>query len=252
MRDLPGVVFAVSLTGLWLASRAGTWLCHRMGKLDEGDMADLDVVRTAALTLLGLVIGFTFSMAISHYDHRKLDEAAEANAIGTEFVRAGLLPPEGARRVRELLHTYLEQRVLFYTTWDRSRLRGIEAARGRTQADLWSTVEPYAAAAPTPITALVIAGANDVLNSQAYTQAAWWDRIPALAWVLMAAMAVCSSVLVGYTARRPEGHARRFFLLPLIVAISFFLIADIDSPRSGVIRVHPQNLESAQHLLDGG
>jgi hypothetical protein len=37
-------------------------------------------------------------------------------------------------------------------------------------------------------------------------------------------------------------------VLPLLVAIALFLIADIDSPRSGVIRVHPQNLES---LRDG-
>ena len=41
----------------------------------------------ASLTLPGLIIGFTFSMAIDRYDQRKNYEEAEANAIGTEYLR---------------------------------------------------------------------------------------------------------------------------------------------------------------------
>jgi hypothetical protein len=81
---------------------------------------------------------------------------------------------------------------------------------------------------------------NDVLNSQGYTQAAWWNRIPLAAWGLMYAIAILSNLLLGYGA-----HGRTVVLsvvLPLVVSISFFLIADIDSPRGGVIRVKPQNL----------
>ncbi len=85
---------------------------------------------------------------------------------------------------------------------------------------------------------------NDVLNSQGYTQAAWWNRIPMGAWALMSGIALLSNVLVGYGARKVR--VRLFMMLPLVVAVSFFLIADIDSPRRGVIRVHPQNLESLQ------
>jgi protein-S-isoprenylcysteine O-methyltransferase Ste14 len=82
---------------------------------------------------------------------------------------------------------------------------------------------------------------NDVLNRQGYTQAAWLNRIPAGAWTLMIALAVCCSVLIGYSAH--NRRARLFTLLPFLVAIAFFLIADIDSPRRGVIHVRPQNME---------
>jgi hypothetical protein len=85
---------------------------------------------------------------------------------------------------------------------------------------------------------------NDVLNSQGYTQAAWWNRIPVGAWLLMFGIALFANLLIGY-----GGHKMRpklLMVLPLIVAVSFFLIADIDSPRRGVIRVHPQNMESLQ------
>ena len=90
---------------------------------------------------------------------------------------------------------------------------------------------------------------NDVLNSQGYTQAAWSNRIPLAAWALMAAIAVCSSLLVGYGSRS-SGEGRRLLLvLPLVVAIAFMLIADIDTPRHGLIKVIPQNLLSLGESL---
>ena len=90
---------------------------------------------------------------------------------------------------------------------------------------------------------------NDVLNSQGYTQAAWWNRIPLAAWGLMAAIAICSNVLVGFGARNVKAESFLLPVLPLIVSIAFFLRADIDSPRGGVIRVNPQNLLSLSQSL---
>ncbi len=89
---------------------------------------------------------------------------------------------------------------------------------------------------------------NDVLNSQGYTQAAWWNRIPDSAWGLMIVIAICCNLLVGYGARGAI-KAGLLFILPLVVAISFVLIADIDSPRGGFIHVVPQNLESLSQSL---
>jgi hypothetical protein len=90
---------------------------------------------------------------------------------------------------------------------------------------------------------------NEVLNSQGYTQAAWWNRIPSAAWALMVAIAICSNLLIGYGARRGEAKTSLLLVLPLIVSISFSLIADIDSPRGGVVRVRPQNLVTLSQSL---
>jgi hypothetical protein len=183
-------------------------------------------------------------MAIGRYDQRKNYEEAEANAIGTEYLRVSLLPSADASKTRELLRNYVNQRVLFYTTRVARQLDQIDAATARLQSDLWFAVQAPAVAQPSPVAALAVAGMNDVLNSQGYTQAAWWNRIPIAGWALMGAIAVCSNLLLGYTSRRCDTKAKRFFILPLIVAVSFFLIADLDSPRGGVIRVSPQNLMS--------
>jgi protein-S-isoprenylcysteine O-methyltransferase Ste14 len=90
---------------------------------------------------------------------------------------------------------------------------------------------------------------NDVLNSQGYTQAIWWNRIPVSAWSLMVVIAIFCNVMIGYSARSPEVEPILPLILPLIVAIAFFLIADIESPRRGLIRVSPQNLLSLSQSL---
>ena len=82
---------------------------------EEAEREDFSTVLTAALTLLTLILAFSFSMAITRYDQRKNYEEAEANAIGTEYVRTDLLLAADAAKVRELLRQYLDQRVLFYT-----------------------------------------------------------------------------------------------------------------------------------------
>ena len=65
----------------------------------------------------------------------------------------------------------------------------------------------------------------------------------------MGVIAICCNLLVGYGARRAEAERLLMLVLPLVVSISFFLIADIDSPRSGVILVQPQNLVSLAQSL---
>ena len=251
MMDFPSSFFVVCLVVMYLAARAG-WHFRRIGGvLEEDDRADLNVVLTAVLTLLGLIIGFTFSMAVSRYDQRKDYEAAEANAIGTEYARAGLLPAEDAAKVRELLRGYVKQRISFYTSRNPQVLRQINATTVSLQNDLWSAVTGISLSHPTPIAALVVSGMNDVLNSEGYTQAAWWNRIPVVAWALMLTIAVFCEHLVGYTARRYTGRARGRFALPLIVSITFFLIAEIDSPNVGLIRIQPRNLERVSTSIRG-
>jgi hypothetical protein len=234
---------------LWLSALMGAFV-RRKRNLKEDEYEDFNVVVAATLTLLGLIIGFSFSMAVNRYDLRKNYEEAEANAIGTEYVRADLLPSADAERVRLLLRQYLDERVSFYRTRNFQELQQINTVTSQLQTDLWNVVKDSARANPTPIMALAVSGMNDVLNSQGYTQAAWWNRIPAGAWVLMVVIAICCNVLIGYGALHAETKSALLIVLPLVVAISFLLIADIDSPRTGVIHVAPQNLLSLAQSIN--
>jgi hypothetical protein len=245
----PLVVLSLSFFFMWLSARIGFFVRQRQLNPAERAQQGFDLIVSATLTLLSLIIGFSFSMAISRYDLRKNYEEQEANAIGTEYVRANLLPAIDAAKVRALLSEYLDQRILFYETRDENAVLKINAAIAQLQTDLWSAVYTPARTQPTPVLALAVSGMNDVLNSQGYAQAAWWNRIPPGAWCLMAAVAICSNLLVGYHSQRPGAKVTRLLVLPFVLSIAFFAIADIDSPRRGVIRVHPQNLISLAQSL---
>ena len=249
--DSPILIFVSSLALLWLATRLGASVRKRHGAIADEARENLGIVLAAALTLLALVVGFTFSMAIGRYDLRKTYEEAEANAIGTEYVRANLLLPADANRVHALLREYLDCRILYYEVRDPGRLRQIDARTAQLQTELWSAILPPAAAQPTPIVALAVSGMNDVLNSQGYAQAAWWNRIPSAAWVLLGTIAFCCNLLVGYCARSADAVAVRHLALPLVLAVALALIADIEAPRGGVILVGAQNLIAVRESLPG-
>lgn len=245
----PFVFFAVSLILLTLSGWIGFTVLRRKNPLEPEVRDDFGMVQSATLTLLALVIGFSLSMAVGRYDQRKNYEEEEANAIGTEYLRADLLPAAQAQTVRTLLPQYLAQRILFYQTRDSQRLAEIDATTTQLENDLWAAVKISAAAQPNPITALAVAGMNDVINTQGYTQAAWWNRIPVAAWTLMMLIGVFCNLLVGYGSRSANRKMRVLLIIPMTVSISFMLIADIDSPRNGIIRVVPQNLISTAQSL---
>src|SRR5437867_11229673 len=134
--NFPLLVFAMSFLLLSLAAAVGDIVRSKIHPLVEEERDDFGIILSATLTLLGLLIGFSFSMAISRYDQRKNYEEAEANAIGTEYVRADLLPAGDAREVRELLKKYLDQRLLFYTTRDPRQLAKVNADHTALQSKL--------------------------------------------------------------------------------------------------------------------
>ena len=238
----PLLVLAISLALLSLSAWLGATRFHRFREQVAAMREDYNVVQGATLTLLGLIIGFTFSMAIGRYDQRKTYEEEEANAIGTEYLRADLLPAAEAAHVKQLLAAYLDQRILYYTTRDNEAIRQIISDTTRLQDEMWAAVKAPALAAPTALTGLAVSGMNDVINTQGYTTAAWLNRIPAAAWFLMVFIATSTALLVGIGMRRGTGTSRIILVLPCIISVAFFMIADIDSPRRGVIRVVPQNL----------
>jgi hypothetical protein len=248
--DHPWLIFLLAM----LAFSASAWLGVALQK-NDGDYPapareDFGVVLAAALTLLGLIIGFTFSMAISRYDLRKNYEEAEANAIGTEYVRTDFLPDAIGAQARSDLRAYVAERLRFYTAVDAADLRGNDERTGRLQKALWSDVKASAMTQRDPVTVLTVSGMNDVLNSQGYTQAAWWNRIPIAAWGLMAAIAVVCNTMLGYHMRPSRTQRQLQHLLPFVLAVCFFLIADIDSPRGGIIRVAPHNLLAVANSLN--
>lgn len=254
--DHPGVLLLVSFAFLTLATLLGVAMQARKGTLDEGRKGDFDIVLGATLTLLSLIAAFSFSMAASRYDHRKDLEESEANAIGTAYTRADLLPSADALRVRQLLREYIDLRIRFYSwadivpRYDSVKDRELGDATTQTQGKLWAAVSAVARAAPTVNTSLVASAMNDAINSQGFAQAASWNRIPIGAWVLLYVLGAVAAGMIGRRFQIEPRQYRPVLIFPAIVAIALFLIADIDCPRGGVIRIVPENLLALRPLLN--
>lgn len=251
MVNHPRLLCLFCLIGMWLMALLGAWIRAQFHVPEKEDKDNLTLVVSATLTLLGLIIGFTFSLATARYDQRRLYEEEEANAIGTEYVRSELFPAADSAHIQHLLDQYLERRITFYTTGYGTPLYTVDQMTARLQNELWAAIKPQAAAAPNPVTALVVSGMNDTLNSQGYTQFAWWNRIPTSAWWMLIGIAFFANLLVGYATKRSRSGTLLLSVLPVIASVSFFLIADIDSPRGGVIRIPPKDLISlaqSRHL----
>ena len=244
----PFYILILSLTILGGSVWCGGALLSRFKNRVAWSQTDFNLVQTATLTLLSLIIGFTFSMAIGRFDQRKVLEEAEANAISTAILRADLLPYDSRVQIKQLLVEYLEQRILFYTV-DETDLNKINMQTATLQNKLWSVAARAANTHPTPTTALAVASISDAISAEGHSQGASWNTIPRPAWWLLAAIAVCANLMFGFGSHHFNSHKSILFTLPVIISITFFLIADIDSPRSGSIRVVPQNLTSLAQTL---
>jgi hypothetical protein len=246
----PGLLLVLVGIVLWAVAWLGA-IARRRHPIDAEQRGDFTLLLSSALTLLALIVGFSFSFVSNRYDQRKTFEEAEANAIGTEYVRADLLPKQNAEKVKRLLKEYTLLRIDFYTNNDADALHQLNAKTSRVQGELWNAVLGPAEASPTPVMALAVAGMNDVLNSQGFTQAAWTNRMPISSWAFLLSVALCCNFLIGYGLQSTKSEKRLLFIFPVLLTLALTFIGDIDSPRRGVIRVHPQNLVLLLETMKG-
>lgn len=243
----PLIVFTISLAAQWLAAYLGHRLRRKLRPLGSAGHQDIEVILGAAMTLLALIIGFSFSMAVTRYDQRKNFEASEANAISTAFLRADFLPDADAAHLRAQLKKYLDLRVSYYAATDPRLIERISAETITMQRQLWKTILPTIKANPPDIVELVVTGINDVFSAQGNTQAGFLNRLPSGVWAIMGLVALATNVLMGISERR-KGMLL-LLILPVIISTSFLLIADIDNPRGGFIHVVPHNLIALTQTL---
>ncbi|WP_321798329.1 hypothetical protein [Caballeronia sp. J97] len=248
--DHPAVFFVVLLALFIGAVAFGAFVLRRVAVLPADDRDDFNLIQTSTLTLLALLVGFSLSMAVNRYDLRKTLEESEANAIGTEYSRADLADAATGAKIKSALIRYTKLRLANYRTRAPEALAKIVRDTTNVETELWQLATQVAKDQPTPIGALVVAGMNDVLNSQDYSEAARINHIPQGAWYLMIVIALLGCVVQGYGAKGSLRKGLLITILPATVALSLALIADIDSPKGGLIRVEPRDITRLMQSLE--
>jgi len=251
---MPVWLFALLFLALILAT---TELGFRYGRRtgarqDEAEKSFIGAVEGGILAVLGLLLGFTMNMAVNRFDARRHLVLEEANAIGTSFWRAQMVPAPEGPEMANLLRNYVEARLQFGAAGEDSAR--MEAARSRAavlQTELWSRASAFAQKDPRSVPAgLLLQSLNQTFDLEAARWAALNAHIPKRVIRVDAIVAVIGALLAGYNlglgGRR---RALTLALFSLCIALVLGEIVDLDQPRKGTIRENQQPMNDLQREL---
>jgi hypothetical protein len=213
--------------------------------------SQIGTVEAAVLGLLGLLLAFTFSMAVSRFENRRQMVLEEANAIGTTFLRASLLPAPHRQPVEELLRRYVERRIVLQPTWQKdSRLIEIQTESAAIHRQLWVHAVSASQESPTPVVVSFVTALNQLIDNDAARVHAARARVPSPVWMLVLLVAGAGTFSCGYGAGSSgQRSSLANGLMPLLIAVVITLIADLDRPGHGLISTSQQPLIDLQDAL---
>lgn len=207
--------------------------------------------RDEIAVLLSLLLGFTLAMVLSRFDLRKELVIEEANAIGTTSLRAEMLAEPSRSKAQELLRQYTEARLEFFkSTTDSGEFQRVLKRSKQVQTDLWQQAVAVAQQSPGPITALFIQTLNETIDLDGKRVAALENRVPKEIWAMLVILSLLTCLMVGYSQR--QRFIPAMLVPPLMIAIVMTLIADLDTPGSGLIYVGQQSIERLHSELNAG
>jgi len=219
---------------------------------DDDSKGHVNATAATTLGIVGLLMAFTFSLALQRFDSRSDAVVDEANAIATAYLRAQLLPVPLRADVMKQLRAYLDLRVKADAVspvdpeW-----RGLLDQAARVQSSLWVGARRAAELEPNPVTSgLFIQSLNELIDSFGRREAALNRRVPDLVLYLLFATFVLSGLIVGFAAgvggRRPS-----WVTIGMVVLMGavIYVVLDLDRPRRGLIKVNETNLLELQASL---
>jgi hypothetical protein len=235
-------VFLLSLVVLWLGILVGVWTRSTREHLVESESKIITVLEGALLTLFGLLMGFTFSMAVTRYDMRKLLVVTEANTIGTTWLRTAALAEPVRTEEQNLLRQYVRERLIFQgEVHNPGELAETQEKIDRLQGQLWAAASGYAIDHRDPVTSLYLQTLNQTIDVAGERVAADENRIPLEAWVILLFVGFVATIVVGTKIGRDRWLLQS--ILPIVLAATLAMTMDLDSPRYGFIRVTQAAME---------
>jgi uncharacterized membrane protein len=230
--------------GLFLGMLACLELGYRIGRRAEATDGSahegLGAIEAAIFALLGLLLGFAFSGAVSRLDARRQLIVREANAIGTAYLRLDVLPPSDQPGLRRLFREYLEARFRAYEgVADVQTSDRFLAQAAQLQQQIWTRAIAAGQLDQTQNTARVALPAiNDMIDVTTARTVAARTRLPGLVLGLLLVIALLSALTAGYAmAKRKRRSVLHSVLYAAAVATTVYVVLDLDNPSIGLIRL---------------
>ncbi len=223
----------------------------RVGKYDDRRRAQVSAVQASTLGLLALVLGFTMSMAEARFNMRRQVLVAEANAIGTTYLRADFLPETERARSRELIRAYVASRVAYFS----ASSEDAPVATAHSQqllADLWKIGAAVANEHPDwDLLVSYIETLNETIDLEATRDMAVMARVPALIRVLLVLVAFVAMGVTGYATGIGRWRtATSLYVMPVLIAVACGVITDLDRTRYGLVSSGDRPIERLQNQIE--
>lgn len=242
----PWTLFVTIGAILLILAEAGyrSGVAKRRHNSETGDKQGA-AIQAAVLGLLGLLLAFSFAMAVGRYESRRTLVTEEANSIGTTWLRADFIPEPHRQEAKRLLEEYTELRLEgFKAADDPEAVKLLLLNVSRIHNELWLRATAVTAEQPSPVTMSFVTSLNETIDFHARRMAEARNRIPPAVWLLLIVVSGCGAWSSGFQSG-VIGQRSIFsqLLFPALISIVVTMISDIDSPRKGVVDMKQTSME---------
>ena len=257
------ITLAFHLTNLWLivfamfavlivASEIGYRAGARKKGISESDRSLMSGTGAAMFGVLGLLLGFTLAMAIGRWDARRDIIVSESNAIGTLWLRAGLIEQPVRDELRETVREYTATRIVLGGS--RDDVETWRAARAKSEmlhSQIWSAIEDANRSELSPaVMSSLIGAANDLIDIHELRLASIQNYLPvSLFLLLLGVAAVATSFIAWSFGARTRSSRKAVLTLALVITTVLLLILGLNRPQRGLISVGLSTLERAEDAI---
>lgn len=235
-------VVALALAAMMLVGWRVGWWIGRRNPADPDEKSSSRFI-DGSLAFFGLLLGFTFAMALSKHDNRRLLIVADSNSIGDFYTCASLLKEPHRTQLQGTIRQYVSLRVNQFRKPDYAGVEAFLAETGRLQ-DQMTVAVADAVNAGTPVTVPLVNTLNNLTSSHASLLAAMRDRLQVEVVLLLFAAAVISTVLVGrYHGATHTLRIAGTICYIILISLAVCVILDLNRPFEGMMRVSYESLE---------
>ena len=242
------------LTVQFIAHRTGFFLGRRAKARGATQMEGVGVVVGSMLALMAFVLALTLSFSSTRFSERRAGALAEANAIGTAWLRAKALGTPRAEAVATLLEQYARVRTDFVTTGiDKARSDALSQKTNALQSAIWGHLAAIVRERPDPVSAALMAALNETFDMSTAERLAVETRLPPQLFWLLIMMTVLSTSSVGYQlGLRDRSHNVLVVLQLVMWTVVIVDILDLAAPRLGNFRTSVAPYEWTIQGFSGG
>ena len=209
-------------------------------------------LKASIFALVALLLAFSFSATTSRHELRQRLVLDQANAIGTCYLRAGLLPEEQKSRIQEILKQYVEKRLAIFAQGRQpGKYQQLSAEIDQLLSQLWVSVEYANVVSPeTTRNSMIVPAANDVIDLSSTRAWAVRNHLPRPILQLLLACIVLSSLLYGHSSGQSGvRHLGLWLSANIVFALVLYVVLDFDRPRQGLIQVDHTPLVEFAHSI---